>query len=116
MDINVQSTTAVGATTPQAVLLKAQQDIRNSSKTVGLVSTCVQPAAHTIAGRAGVEQGFQFQEWSSDGKTLFTNCALDWAAVENGEVYFWEVFNTLDQLKASTTAANTMQRSAHWQE
>lgn len=116
MDINVQSTTAVGASTPQTVLQQAEQGITNSPNTAGLVSTCVQPVAHTIAGRAGLEEGFQFEERGTDGKTVYTNCEVAWVSVANGEVYWWEVFNTLDQLQASTAAAIKMQRSAHWQE
>ena len=116
MDINVESTAVVGASTPQSVLQQAEQGITNSASTVGLVSTCVQPVAHTIADRAGLEQGFQFQERGTDGRTLFTNCELAWVSVANGEVYRWEVFDTIDQFKASTAAATAMQRSAHWQE
>lgn len=116
MDINVQTTGQVGASTPQAVLQQAQHNTTTDSRTVGPVTTCVPQAAHTIAGRPGIEQGFQFQERGNDGKTLFTNCEVDWVSVVNGKVYWWEVFNTLDQLKASTAAADTMQRSAHWRE
>ncbi|MBO0745734.1 MAG: hypothetical protein J2P43_11990, partial [Candidatus Dormibacteraeota bacterium] len=116
MDINVRSASAVGASTPQAVLQQVQQRLSHSRGTVGLVSTCVQPVAHTIAGRPGVEEGFQFEERGNDGKTVFTNCDVVWASVQNGQVYFWEVFDTLDQLQPSTVAATKIQRSAHWQE
>lgn len=116
MDINVHRASAAGESTPQAVLQQAQQRLSHSPDTLGLVSTCVQPAAHTIAGRPGVEEGFQFEQRGNDGKSVFTNCDVAWASVQNGQVYFWEVFDTLDQLQPSTVAATRMQRSAHWQE
>ena len=115
MDINVRSA-AGAAVTPQEVLQQRRRHISGAPTTVGSVTTCVPPVAYAVDGRPGFEEGFRWQERGLDGRTLFTNCELDWASVENGRVYFWQTFDTLARLRASIAAAVSMQRLASWHE
>lgn len=114
MEIAVQSRAA--ATTPQSVLLQTEQGIVRASTTTGLVTACMAPTTHVIAGLSGVEQGFQWQERAPDGKTLVTNCEVEWVSVQDGKVYVWDTLDTLAGLKATNAAATRMQRTAHWRE